>query len=230
MTLATARTNRRESRGFTLIEMLLATAMVAMLAASLYASLHIAFRARATALAAVEEARQTDLIFDTLRADLLSAMEPNGTLAGGFSASCSAGVGDSQADSLAFCTSGADGPPAAGVGDVRRVEYFCDLLADGSGRALTRQVTTNLLAPQTLAPRVDTLARNVRSFTVRCFDGQIWLDTYDSNSQNSMLPVAVEITVELQDAGGVPAHRATQTIAIPSGQAVDPNTASGVKL
>lgn len=216
--------------GFTLIEMLLATAMVAMLAASLYASLHIAFAARDTALSVVEEARESELVFDTLRADLLAAMEPNGTLANSFTASGNASLVNAQAGDLVFYAAGADGPPVAGIGDVRRVEYSCGLAFDGSGQVLMRQVTTNLLAPQVPLPRVDALARNVRSFTVRCFDGQSWLDSYDSNSANSMLPVAVEATVEFAAPNGGATRRATQVFVLPSGQAVDANSAAGVKL
>ena len=50
-----------KSAAFTLLEMLVATAMVAVLAGSLYASLSIAFKARRSALAVVEPVRKVEI-------------------------------------------------------------------------------------------------------------------------------------------------------------------------
>ena len=48
---------RRHARAFTLLELLVATAMTAILAGSLYATLHVAFKARRSAMEVVEPAR-----------------------------------------------------------------------------------------------------------------------------------------------------------------------------
>jgi prepilin-type N-terminal cleavage/methylation domain-containing protein len=70
--------------GFTLLEMLAATAMVAMLAGSLYATLRIAFRARDTATRTVEMTRKCNATFAFLLDDLQGAAGPDGNLAGAF--------------------------------------------------------------------------------------------------------------------------------------------------
>jgi prepilin-type N-terminal cleavage/methylation domain-containing protein len=79
-------TRRRPAppRGFTLLELLCATAIMAMLALSLYASMRIGFRARDRALAAVGPARSAEVAMDLVRRDLESALPPRGLMAGSF--------------------------------------------------------------------------------------------------------------------------------------------------
>jgi type II secretion system protein J len=69
-----ARTARRG--GFTLLELLVAMAMVAILAVSLYASIQITFRAQKRAEAAVAPARTAQLALEMIGADLTNAMSP----------------------------------------------------------------------------------------------------------------------------------------------------------
>ena len=206
--------------GFTLLEMLAATAMVAMLAGSLYASLHIAFKARNTATAAMEAVRKSSLSMEIIRADLQSAMVPHGTLASEFTGSPSATVPGAQGDSLVFCSSASDIQSGPGVGDVKKIEYFCEL-SPGTGRLeLIRRVTTNLLAPETAAPRQEILARDVRAFTLRYFDGQTWEDAWDSVAKDNVLPKAVEVTIELSGNGGPGSAgpSVSRVVLIPCGQ------------
>ena len=75
---------RRQPGGFTLLELLVATAMTAVLAGSLYATLHVAFKARRAATAAVEQMRKAELAVELIRAEVESAVVPRGILAGGF--------------------------------------------------------------------------------------------------------------------------------------------------
>ena len=63
--------------GFTLIELIVAMGMVAILSVSLYASLRIAFRARESAEKAIEPARTAELAMEFIRSDLQNAMTPN---------------------------------------------------------------------------------------------------------------------------------------------------------
>jgi hypothetical protein len=96
MTAPTPR-NRRPSAagGFTLLEILAATAMMAVVAGSLFASLHIAFKARDTALRSTEMVRKCDAAFHFIQDDLQSAIGPSGVLAGPFTgglAAAGAGV------------------------------------------------------------------------------------------------------------------------------------------
>lgn len=189
---------RAKRRAFTLLEMVVATALTAVLAGSLYATLYIAFKARRSASSAVEEVRKVELAIELIRADIQSAVVPSGVLAGAF-------VGDEGTDTfgrvcdalLLHCT--APGPELAeGTGDVRMVELACEQAEEGTGLVLVRRVTTNLLAPTTREPQEEVLCRGVYAFGLRYFDGTDWQDNWDSSTQDNVLPSAVEVTLQLQ--------------------------------
>ncbi|KPK84417.1 MAG: hypothetical protein AMJ81_05655 [Phycisphaerae bacterium SM23_33] len=192
---------RGKARAFTLLEMLVATAMTAVLAGSLYATLHIAFKARRAALQAVEPAWKAELAVELLRADIQSAVVPSGVLAGAF-------VGEQQTDGagrecdclLLYCTaSGAR--QAEGVGDTRMLELLCEPEEDATGMLLLRRTTVNLLAPVTPEPAEEVLCRGVHAFGLRYFDGVDWQDNWDSTTRDNTLPSAVEVTLELEAEG-----------------------------
>lgn len=184
-----------DRRGFTLLEMLVALAMMSVLAASLYASLHIGFRARERAEAALEPVRAVGLAMELLRRDIASALPPTGVLAGAMlGEDRTADLSRGDTDSLVFHT--ASGDADEHVCDVRKVEFAVTESDDGAGPyALVRRVTTNLLAPEAPAPDEEVLCRSVRAFNLRYFDGADWLDSWDSSQQGNALPVAVEVTV-----------------------------------
>jgi len=184
--------------------MLVALAMMGVLAASLYASLHIGFLARRRADAAVEPVRTVGLVMDLLRRDIASALPPTGVLAGPMVGENDAtGSSRGDADRLVFHT--ATGEMGAGACDVHKVEFAVTPSADDSDpSALVRRVTRNLLAPAVPDPDEEVLCRSVRAFNLRYFDGADWLDAWDSAQQSNALPVAVEVTVVIdRPAAGV---------------------------
>ena len=75
---------RRRCRAFTMLELIIATSMMAVLALTLYASLRVAYRARDTANATVGPARSAELAVGLVRRDLENALPPTGILAGPF--------------------------------------------------------------------------------------------------------------------------------------------------
>jgi prepilin-type N-terminal cleavage/methylation domain-containing protein len=66
-----------QQHGFTLIEVVIATAIVSLLAASLMATMSIAFRARRTATRGVDVQRSVRLAMDAISHDLRSALPPS---------------------------------------------------------------------------------------------------------------------------------------------------------
>ena len=186
---------------FTLLEMLVALAMMSVLAASLYASLHIGFRARERAEAALEPVRAVGLAMELLRRDIASALPPTGVLAGAMlGEDRTADLSRDDTDSLVFHTAAGDAGDR--VCDVRKVEFAVTESDDGAGPyTLVRRVTTNLLAPETPDPDEEILCRSVRAFNLRYFDGADWLDSWDSSQQGNALPVALEVTVVVRRGG-----------------------------
>lgn len=196
--------NRRaQHRGFTLLEVVLAAALLATIAAALYASLGAAFRARAAARRQVDVMREAQLAMQVIVRDFDSIL-PAGTvsddgtvstLAGPFYG-LSTGVGFGSAGShLEFYTRSRD-PRLAGTplaDGVRRVELL--LRTDLAQPMLVRRVESNLLAEIQSDPYEEVLAGNVQSFVARYYDGYDWLDEWDSTLQGDVLPKAVELTV-----------------------------------
>jgi type II secretion system protein J len=209
--------NRRIGQGgFTLIEMLAASAMAAVLIGSLYASLNAAFKARRVALGACETLRRTHRTLDLIRSDLQSACVPNGVLAGGFVGQTGQGMLGAGSDDLSFYASAMDIEPDEGIGDIKQIEYAC--VDSGGGQTiLERRITTNLLATVTPEPKREVICRGVRAFKVSYFDGTAWQDSWDSANFDNTLPKVVQVTLELESASGDQPLRITQTVPLPCG-------------
>ena len=76
-TIRPARPDARRRSAFTLLELLVALAMVSILSVSLYQSLRIGFDAKSKAEAAVAPGRTSELAMELLRADIESTGPPN---------------------------------------------------------------------------------------------------------------------------------------------------------
>lgn len=194
---------RRQPRAFTLLELIVATGMTAVLAGSLYATLHVAFKARQSAFAAVEQVRKAELAAELLRADIQSAVVPSGILAGTFLGESAANASGLPSDALVLhCV--ADGTQEMRItGDIRMVEFACEPDPDSEGMVLLRRVTVNLLSTKVSEPVEEVLCRDVRSFDLAYFDGTDWQDNWDSGMHGNALPLAVEVTLELVGPYGV---------------------------
>ena len=230
-----------KNNGFTLLEMLVATTLIALLAGSLFASLRIAFKAKSSAASAIDPTRKLELTLNLLEQDLRSAAVPKGVLAGAFVGQSATDTAGNDSDSLAFyCTTGDWQPQqqAAGGeagtqygspawGDIRRIELSCEPSDVSGEQNLVRHETANLLAPQTGELRSEVLCRGMRAFNLRYFDGSNWQDVWDSTTVDNVLPLAVEMTIELntqtpaQLGNGIPVrgYRMVRAVMIPCGAA-----------
>jgi type II secretion system protein J len=222
-------------KGFTLLELLAATAMVAVLAAAIGASLQIAFRGRATALAAVESVRKSNWALEVMRADLQSAVRPNGQLSGSF-VDNKGGQGMGGGTDLIFTTAFMDSQPLASTCDLKQVEYCCEQASDSNQLNLVRHVAYDLLAQVMPAPTDEIICRDVTSFELTYYDGNTWQNTWDSTSsgaQSGYLPVAVQATIEFRgkDNDRQKGPSVTQIMLVPCGVAntITASSASGGK-
>ncbi len=257
----TASSRRRgHAAGFSLLELLVATSMAAVLILSCYAAFSVAFKARETALNSVGPARAGEAAMDILRRDFESALPPTGRLTG-LPTNTSAGtevisgstgittgfLGDQGTEvagtsAVTFKTIGAPAPgfveevttantgglggnrmgggsgggggaPTASnsgnsgflnnvdttrAGGIIGVTYLIRTTSSGT-RVLVRQLRRNLL-PQIENAEPDeesVVCRNVRTFTIRYYDGQQFEEYWDSSELGNILPMAVEVTLEL---------------------------------
>jgi len=208
---------------FTLLEMLLALAMMSMLAGSLYTSLHIAFRSRDTALRAIEPARRCELAIELLRPAVASALPPTGILAGAFTGTDESGDDGEDADSLLLHARVSRGEAIGTAPGVAKVEIALSELDDGSRWALVRRTTDNLLAPETPEPDEQILCRDVAALNFRYFDGTGWADSWQSGTMGNALPLAVEVTLTLapteEDSEDAEGYAMTRVLLVPCGGA-----------
>jgi type II secretion system protein J len=187
-------------RGFTLLEMLFAMALMSMLAASLFASMSLAFRGRRTTERVLAPARRATTAMRMLQSDLESAVGANGLLAGEFLGEDEE-MGGEPASILTFHALTRDQaygePPSA----ILQLEIALAEDEETDEMLLVRRTTRNLLAPETADAVQETLCRGVRSLDFAYYDGTSWLDSWDSTVQGDVLPLAVEVTLALDTEG-----------------------------
>jgi len=192
------------ARGFTLVEMILAVGVAAIVLIVINAVFFSALHLRQATTDMVEAATPVDLALTTMRRDLQGAVppRPNGILSGDFRVGNITTIGVSEPVAIeVFTTTGAldDKNP---WGDVQRVTYELKdpVNRELPGKDLIRGVTRNLLTEET--PTVDEqwMMSGVDSITVECYDGTQWLpewDTTDTSSVNTNLPSAIRVKIQM---------------------------------
>ena len=188
----------RRSRGFTLLEMLVAMSMVAIIASALYASFSIAYKARASAEAVIEPSRAAELAMEFLRNDLQNAIVPDTA----FQASNSAFpvFVDSTGNDLYFYTTADARDHLSANGEIKLIELPITTPQGSQDKVLVQRITRNLLAQAPLTPVVDEeiLCRGVANFTLTYFDGSQWQPSWDSTQPiNPQIPTPQAVMVSL---------------------------------
>jgi type II secretion system protein J len=194
------------SSAFTLIELILAVGVAAIVLIAINAVFFGALHLREATTNAVNEATPIDQALLTMRHDLQCAVPPipNGILTGDFKAGdvSSPGVPDNVNLEIFTATGALSSDTAAPWGDIQRVTYGLKtpVPPTGNGKDLVRTVTRNLLSETT--PEVDEqwMMSGVETLQVQCFDGAQWYDQWDTTaigSVNTNLPTAVRVTIQL---------------------------------
>ena len=227
---------RHRTQGFTLLELLLSMAIVAVLTLALYSAFYAAFKARDVAQSQVIGVRAATVALDMIEQDLKSVQPPDpsfdadnangeattgsgtGPFDGPFMGYASGGSGGSSGAEIDCYSMGHDfdKPDSLFSEGMRHVQIM--LTQDGQTSQLIRNINRNLLSPngETLTPEV--LASNVISFSAQYYDGVNWNDSWDS-TQTDVLPVAVDITLEVQDPNSTDkkTYKASRMIVLPCG-------------
>jgi len=208
--------------GFTLVEMILAVGVAALVMAVVGGVFFTALHVREVTQTAVDEASPVDQALAVMRRDLQCAVTPtNGTskiLSGDFRVGTLTSPGISQPVAIEmYSATGAlrDGAP---WGDIQKVTYELRDPTDRNepGKDLYRTVTRNVMA--TTLPDMDDqwMLGGVRSIEFSCFDGSQWSDTWDTTgvtSINTNLPLAIRVRIQL--AGNNPANTAPIEMLVP---------------
>jgi len=193
------RRTHRDRRAFTLIEVLLAVAIFAIVLVAINTVFYSALRLRQRTAAALGESLPVQQALAILRRDLRGALPPVGVLASSFRNGL-VGSGTVQSSGLEFFTTTGTLTDTAPWSEVQKVTYQLTDSLDRSrsrGKDLVRSVTRNLLttAPEELDEQ--RLAGNVESLEFWCFNGTDWRNAWDTTLGDTNLPVAVKVRLLL---------------------------------
>lgn len=191
-------------RAFTLIEMIMAVGIIAMVLIAITSVFFTTLHLRNTTQALVASEVPIDTTTTMMRRDLQGIMSPttNGIFSGDFKVGniTSPGIGQPVAIEM-FTTTGALSQTEP-WGDVQKVTYELRSPSDSSlpGKDLVRSVTRNLLATANVDVEDQWMMGNVADLTISCYDGTQWQnawDTTDPTSSNTNLPLAVRVDIQL---------------------------------
>ena len=228
MTRASITKKHFDRRGFTLMELLIATLVASVVLAALNAAFYAALHLRSSASKVVEENVPLNYGVSILKADLRSALITGGVMASTFESPGT--VIDSARPSLL------DISTTTGVldnqlpwGDVQRISYYLKDPVSASrrpGKDLIRAVTRNLLA--TVQPDVteQTLLSGVDSLNFTFYDGSNWQTSWDTNAEVNPLPQAIKAEIQFAKANSGGQARMPIELVVPVDSQVQTNGTS----
>jgi type II secretion system protein J len=199
--------NRRVDSGFTLLELLIATAVGAIVLLVINGTYFGALRLHNATNEQTDASLVLERALGLVQRDLAGLMVPAGTVtppAGTFSGQFQDTPTDSLTQEFADTRVSPDLYTTSGTIDgwqpfseVQVVAYFLAPTTDGSNtKNLVRAVTRNLLPAQTPTTEEQVLLTGVTDAEFDYYDGSEWTNTWDS-TVTLTLPVAVRFSVSL---------------------------------
>jgi len=190
---------------FTLIEMILAIGVAAIVLITISTVFFAAIRLRDATQNVVDNARPVDLALAVMKRDLECVVTPtNNTskiLSGDFRVGDITSSGNNEPVAIEMFTATGQLTDREPWADIQRVTYELrdPMNHNMPGKDLFRSVTRNLLSPTTLQPEDQWMMSGVQSISFSCYDGVQWWNTWDTTgmiSDNTNLPVAVRVDIQ----------------------------------
>lgn len=199
-----------EVGGFTLIEMLLAVAIFAIVLTAIHMVFYGALQLRNKTSDEIERGLPLQQALTILKRDLANLVLPGQTLLGELQSSTSIGSSTNELSLLspipdsiigqsspAFFTASGTIDDQLPWGDILRVVYFLAPPTNNtSGKDLIRSVTRNLLPTFPEEPEDQRLLQGLQTLTFSYYDGSQWREYWDSSIETNRLPLGIK--VELQ--------------------------------
>lgn len=205
------RASKRGVAAFTLIEVLLAVAIFAVVLLAVHTVFYGALKLRNTTTESLQRGIPLQQALAILKRDLSDIVMPGGTFSGEFQtmvseigtsnivASLSA-VDDTMVGQSgpAFFTASGRVDDRAPWGDVQRVWYYLAPPTNNSpGRDLIRSVTRNLLPAFPEEPDEQRLMGGVETLVFSFYDGMQWRQDWDSTIETNKLPLGIKVQIQL---------------------------------
>ena len=187
--------------GFTLLELLVALALLTIIAAAVYGSYFTVIRGRDTATAGMESLRETSATLAQLRRELASALYRNGDKKLSFVVEDRDQFGK-PASNLTFSTLGMARPGDTPSSDLREVSYRP---LEREGKLLLARSEKELFF--VVEPQQYPQMEELEGFLVECNDNGKWVRSWDT-AINRKLPDAVRITLTVKDGDRTVSYRA----------------------
>ncbi len=193
-----------ERGGFTLVEILIATSIMAMLLAAIHAAFFGALRLRERTIDSVEASLPVEQALQTMQRDLANiVVSTNGTNGSFFGPLQTINQTNTLPGQVGpdFYTSGGELDGMVPWGNVMKIDYLLAAPTNGTrgpGQDLIRAITRNLL-PITQQPLPDeehTLLSGVQSLTFLYYDGTQWDNAWDT-TQETNLPLAIKVQIQM---------------------------------
>ena len=192
-------------QGFTLIEMILAIGIAAIVLVTISSVFFAAIRLRNATQDYVDAATPVDQTLAMLKRDLACVVTPtNGTtkiLSGSFQVGNVVSTGNGAPVAIEMFTTTGELGDSQPWSDIQRVTYELrdPATRNTTGKDLFRSVTRNLLSSTTSASDDQRMMGGVQSITFSCYDGTQWWPTWDTTgltSANTNLPLAVRVDIQ----------------------------------
>ncbi len=186
---------QHSDRGFTLLEILLASVAGALILAAVYGVFIQAIHLRDRAAARVRDSRLRERAEKIMRDDLRNALVSGGLLAASLTGGTNSPSGPSGSGLpgyLKFMATTGKSSSGDVASDVQQIEYYltpatgASAVAGQSSGVLTRAVTRNLLdaATQTTS-KEEPILTGVQALQVQFFDGTNWQDSWQYTSPDN---------------------------------------------
>jgi type II secretion system protein J len=192
-------------QGFTLIEMILAIGVAAIVIVTISSVFMAALRLRNDTQDFVDAATPVDQTLSIMKRDLACVVTPtNGTtkvLSGDFRVGNVVSTGSGEPVAIEMFTTTGQMSEKQPWGDIQRVTYELrdPVTRNAAGKELVRSVTRNLLSSTPSTPDDEQMMGGVQSIAISCYDGVQWWNTWDTTgltSANTNLPVAVRVDIQ----------------------------------
>jgi prepilin-type N-terminal cleavage/methylation domain-containing protein len=192
-------------RAFTLLEVMIAMAVFAILMASLNSVLFSTLHLRAKTASLVEDNLALNQSLAIIKRDVRGLLPPGGILATNFyGLSSSSGMG--TINHLDFYTTSGIVEEGRLGGDIQMISYYlkrADSAERKPGFEFIRAVTRNLLPCKIVEPEEEALIAGVRALDFSFYSGADWRSTWDTSVMTN-LPTAIRLTITLEPEADAP--------------------------
>jgi type II secretion system protein J len=209
---------QKDRSAFTLLELILAVLVFAIVLSAIHVVFFTALRLRDRTSSAIERSLPLQQTLGIIKRDLANLVPPGGTLSGLLQSTpttSTPGSSMSRANGPQFYTTVGLVSDAQPWGEIERVSYvLASPTNDAAGMDLYRSVTRNLLPVTQETTDDQFLMSGVDAITFQYYDGNDWKDTWDSTLADSVtgltnnLPRAIKLSLAL--------HAENQTLGTPA--------------